>query len=141
MYQVVQGLLWIGNALDARNPRALFDAEIAAIVDIAYEELPAQLPRDIVYCRFPLLDGTGNDPRLLQLAIETVVRLLAARIPTIVCCSGGMSRSPAIAAVALSRTRNQPAEEIFNSIVDSHPHDLSAPFWDDVVRACGRETN
>ena len=61
MYEVLPERLWIGNALDARNPRSLFDAGIAAVVDLAYEEEPAVLPRRMVYCRFPLIDGEGND--------------------------------------------------------------------------------
>ena len=46
--------------MDIREPRPLFDAGIRAVVDVAFEELPDRLPRQLVYCRFPLNDGSGE---------------------------------------------------------------------------------
>jgi len=137
MHEVVAGLLWVGHALDARNPRAVLDAGIAAVVDLAYEELPAALPRDLVYCRFPLVDGAGNDPQRLRLAVETVVNLLDGGTPTLVSCSAGMSRAPAIAAAALSVWRKEPLEQSLQALAQSQPHDVSATLWDDMIKACG----
>lgn len=136
MYEALPEVFWVGNALDGRNPRAIFDAGIAAVVDLAYEETPAKLPRSIVYCRFPLIDGEGNDAGLLRLAVETVVRLLSLGTPTLVCCSSGMSRSPVIAAMALSIRRREPPEESLRALVRSHPHDVSSPLWRAVLKAC-----
>ena len=62
MHEIHPDLLWVGHALDVREPRPLFDAGIAAVVDVAFEEPPAQLPRGLIYCRFPLNDGGGNAP-------------------------------------------------------------------------------
>ena len=138
MHEVVAGLLWVGHALDARNPRTVLDAGIAAVVDVAYEELPAELPRDLVYCRFPRVDGAGNDPQLLRLAVETVVKLLDAGTPTLVSCSAGMSRAPVIAAVALSVYRKEPLERSLEAVAQSQPHDVSSTFCDDVAKACGQ---
>ena len=61
MHEIHPDLLWLGHALDVREPRPLFDAGITAVVDVAFEEPPAQLPRQLIYCRFPLSDGGGND--------------------------------------------------------------------------------
>src|SRR5436189_138299 len=63
---------------------------------------PGDEPRELIYLRFPLLDGEDNEPALLIQAMQTVARLLQARIPTLVCCGGGLSRSPAIVAAALA---------------------------------------
>lgn len=92
MWQVVGKSLWIGNALEGRNLRAVLDLEIAAIVDLALEEPAASVSRELVYCRIPLLDGAGNSPHRLQLAVETVAALLRSRTPTLVCCSAGHCR-------------------------------------------------
>ena len=135
MYEVIPQLLWIGNAMDARNPRLVLDADIAAVVDLAYEEPPAQLPRQLIYCRFPLLDGVGNEPTHLRLAVDAVLRLLVARTPTLVACSAGMNRSPIIVAVALAMIRNEPADRVLQQLVESRPHDVSGGLWDDVLRA------
>ena len=59
MRVVIPGRLWIGNAGDARDPARVLRADVAAIVNLAAEELPPTLPRDILYCHFPLVDGPG----------------------------------------------------------------------------------
>ena len=60
MREFVPTKLWIGNAVDARDIRGVLGCGIAAVMDLAIEEPPIQFPRDIVYCRFPLIDGAGN---------------------------------------------------------------------------------
>src|SRR5688572_5149908 len=101
MYAVTQHL-FLGNALDARHVRGLFDVQLEAVIDLALNEPPAQLGREIVYCRFPLVDGTGNPAWLLRAAIETTSRFVRDGVKTLVSCSGAMSRSPAIVAAALA---------------------------------------
>lgn len=71
--EVVAGKLWIGNARDARDISAVMDAEIHAVIDLAIEEPAIQFPRDIVDCRFPLMDGDGNSAELIQSAILVTV--------------------------------------------------------------------
>jgi protein-tyrosine phosphatase len=127
--------LWLGNALEGRDPRRLYDAGIAAIVDLAMEESPAQLPRDLVYCRFPVIDGAGNSRELLVMAVETVAALIRKEIPTLVCCGAGMSRSPAIVAAALAVAKGKSPEEQLQSLVIGAPHDVSPVLWTDVVAA------
>ena len=89
MHEIHSKLLWIGNAFDIRQPRGLFDVGIRAVIDVAYEEPPAQLPRQLIYCRFPLNDGGGNDPQVVLQSLLTVTDLLSFKIPTMVACSGG----------------------------------------------------
>jgi hypothetical protein len=49
----VDGLnMWIGTAADARDARLLFDAEIAAVVDLAKSEPAAVVWRELAYLRF-----------------------------------------------------------------------------------------
>ena len=42
------------------------------------EPLPS-LPRELAYCRFPLIDGPGNPSWLVRAAVETVAYLVALR--------------------------------------------------------------
>ena len=67
MLEVIPDRLWLGNFSQLRDARSLFDLQIKAVVDLAHEELPAQLPREISYLRFPLIDGGGNSPELIDL--------------------------------------------------------------------------
>jgi hypothetical protein len=133
MNQVLPHLLWLGHAGEAGDFRHVFEADIKAIVEVAMEEVPSQPPRELIYCRFPLLDGAGNDAKLLSLAINTVANLLEGRVPTLVCCGSGLSRSPAIAAAALSMVFQDAPEECLKQIVQHHHSDVSPGLWNEVM--------
>jgi len=133
MREVVPERLWIGNAGDARDPARVLDAGVTAVVNLAIEETAPALPRDILYCHFPLVDGPGNSRGLMQLAIDTIASLLREDIPTLVYCGAGMSRSVAIAAASISRWRGDPLKPALNMIADTGPHDVSPALWRDVA--------
>jgi hypothetical protein len=80
MNQIKHYPLWVGHAADGRAFRQILDQGIRAVVQLALEEPPAQPPRELLYCRFPLVDGSGNDPEVLGLAINTVAALLGADV-------------------------------------------------------------
>jgi protein-tyrosine phosphatase len=69
------------------------------------------------------------------LAIETVAQLLRANITTLVACSAGMSRSPCIAAAALSRVTGQPPNQALVQCVGGAAADVSPLLWHDVCAA------
>ena len=125
MREVIPTKLWLGNALDARDIRGVLGCGIAAIIDLAIEEPPIQFPRDIVYCRFPLIDGAGNQAAILRVAVETVARLMDSGTPTLVSCGAGMSRSPAIVAAAIARTEGTSLADALTRLTAGHPHDVS----------------
>src|SRR5262245_5002867 len=127
MREIIPQQLWLGHALDCRDLRLLHATGIAAVVDLAYEEPPAQLSRDLIYCRFPLLDGSGNSPAILQAAVAITAQLIQDRVPTLVCCGAGMSRSPAIVATALARVRGTSLENELAQFIAGHPHDVALP--------------
>ncbi len=67
--------LWLGHAGDARDPLRLNDLGIAALVDLARDEPPTRPSRDLIYCRFPLVDGARQSPDwLIRVAVETGTR-------------------------------------------------------------------
>lgn len=138
MREVIPGSLWLGNARDARDVKAVLDLGISAVVDLAIEEPPIQFPREVTYCRYPLLDGAGNTPAVLTLAIETTASLVRGKIPALVACGGGMSRAPAIAAAALAVTEAMNPEQALERIAASGPHDVSATFWAEIQAALAR---
>ncbi len=132
MREIQSGLLWTGNAREARDARGLFDRGIATVLDLAYEESPARLPRQLVYCRFPIVDGPGNDPALLRLALLTTVEVLNSGTPAIVACSAGMSRSPTIAICALAVHLDQPPETVLDAVNEKSSFELHGDLWTDV---------
>ncbi len=134
MKEIHQNLLWLGHALDIREPRALLDARITAVVDVAIEEPPAQLPRQLIYCRFPINDGGGNEPPVLLHAVQSTVDLLGFGKRTIVACSAGMSRSPTIAACSLASFLDESPDDVILRISRLKALDVNGMLWNDVAR-------
>jgi protein-tyrosine phosphatase len=105
------------------------------VIDLALEERPAQLGREIVYCRFPLIDGPGNPEWLLRVAIDTATQFVRNSVTTLVACSGGMSRSPSIVAAVLSTLHGRDPTECLLEVVRDQPHAVSPALWADVERS------
>jgi protein-tyrosine phosphatase len=121
--------LWRGHAGDGRDYPAIHRAGIRALVQLAAEEPPDCPPRDIVYCRFPLVDGSGNRFDVLCLAVDSVTHLLRSKTPTLVYCSAGLSRSPAIAAVALAFHTRCGMDECLRDVALHRRVDISPGLW------------
>ena len=137
MTEIVPKQLWIGSAVEVRQISRVLDAGVEALVDLALEERPPSVTRDVVYCRFPLNDGRGNPPKLHRAADDAGVSLLEKRVTTLGYCGGGMSRSPEIVAAALAASRGGSFDKTLAGITAGRPHDVSPGFWVDVKRVCG----
>jgi protein-tyrosine phosphatase len=135
MREVIPSKLWIGNASDARDIRSVLGHGIAVVIDLAIEELPIQFPRDIVYCRYPLIDGAGNQPAILHAAVETVAHFMASQTPTLVACGAGMSRLPAIVATAIAKTEQIKLTDALGKLTAGRPHDVSPGLLQDIAKA------
>ena len=120
--------------MDARNRASIPALGIEAIVDLAGEETPVEVSRDLIYCRLPLVDGSGNCPARIDLAIETIRQLITARVPTLVACSAGLSRSPLLTAAALARSHNGSLKDTLKAVVSEAPSDVSPALLLDVSR-------
>ena len=127
--------LWLGHAGDVRDPARLLDEGISAVVCVVQSEPPLALPRELVYCRYPLVDGTGNPEWLLRAAVETVVWLLRTSTPTLVHCSAGISRSPAVAGAAIAIARGCSFAEGLMAATESGPSDVSPGLWAEIQDA------
>lgn len=138
MHVVIPDLLWIGNASDARTVQPLLERDIAAVIDLAAEEPPAALPRHMIYCRFPLIDGGDNDPRIIAEVVRVLARLLGLQIRTLVACSAGASRAPTIAAFGVAELWSLPPEEGLRRVGAAKSLEVSPAFWNDVAQAMRR---
>jgi hypothetical protein len=133
MNQIQGQPLWLGHAGEGRAYQQLFDAGIQAVVQVAAEEMAPQPPRELICCHFPVLDGAGNAVPLLSLVVSTLGTFLRLHLPTLVCCSMGSSRAPALAAVALAVVHGGPPETWLERITQQHPADVSPALWNDLV--------
>jgi predicted enzyme related to lactoylglutathione lyase len=134
MREIIPNVLWIGNAFDARDVKGVLAAGIGVVIDLAIEEPPIQFPRDVVYCRFPILDGDGNSPEVLRSAIDTTASFVSAKQPTLVACSGGMSRSPAIVSAAVANVQSINLVAGVEQVAKTGPCDFSPRLWNEVCR-------
>jgi hypothetical protein len=125
--------LWIGNARDARDIKAVLDAGIEAIIDLAMEEPPIHLTRELVYLRFPLIDGPGNPPWLVRLAVNALAELVRAGVPVLVACGAGMSRTPAVAAAAIAVLESRPLAAVLATM--PKPVDVSPGLLRELVES------
>jgi protein-tyrosine phosphatase len=127
--------LWLGHVGDARDQGVLFAAGVEAVVDLALDEVPVPLARELVSCRFPLIDGVGNPRWLLRAAVETVAGLIRAGVPTLVYCGAGMSRTPAVAGAAIALVRGCPPAEGLALVLQSGAADVSPALWSEIRAA------
>ena len=132
---VHHGLLSLGDAVSARDLKRIYDGGFAAVVDLAVNEPPAVLGRELIYCRFPLSDDGANDEAVLAAAILCVESLLARDVRTLVACSAGMSRSPVLAAAAVALRTGEPLAECLTRIAARAPVDVSPAFYASAERA------
>ncbi len=128
------GLPLIGDGISARDLKLVYDHNVVAIVDIAADEPPAKLGRDIIYCRFPIHDDDSNEDVLVSAAIECLHLLLVRRYRTLVACSGGMSRAPVIGASALALLTGREFTDSLIKITSDSPHDVSPTLLTSVAR-------
>jgi len=120
--------------MDARDLRLLYDTGIRAVVDLAINEAPAQLGRELIYCRFPINDGDGNPDWLLAIAIRTIAAMIRNEIQTVVACSAGMSRAPTVAAASIALLTNRDPDECLIEIIADSPNDVSPILWTHIKR-------
>ena len=133
MHKVHPYALWLGHAGDARDVRAVLDAGILAVVDLALEEPPVHFTRELAYFRVPLIDGAGNSSWLLRAAIDSAALLLRNNTPTLVSCGAGMSRSPAIAAASISVVSKRSSAECLELVAKVHGCDVSPALWRELM--------
>jgi hypothetical protein len=133
MNQIVPHRLWVGHAGEEQDFRLIFDAGVRALIHLAVEETPGHSPHEVIFCRFPLVDGAGNDLKVLGLAIRTAAALVRSQVPTLICCGGGVSRAPAVAAAALALAMGEPPAQCLERVAAHHACDVSPGLWEDVT--------
>lgn len=134
MRTIIPDLLWIGNADEARDVRFVVSLDVRAVIDLADSEPAIQYPRELVYCRLPLNDGLSNDPATVRVAVSSTAEFIRTRVPTLVTCNAGMSRSPAIAAAAIAFVERINPDEALLRVVSAGPHDVSPALWSSIKK-------
>ncbi|MFO0950235.1 MAG: dual specificity protein phosphatase [Isosphaeraceae bacterium] len=96
----------IGNHLDARDVDLLKQHGFRSALSLdgtLSEGDAAKLGLSEVAC-YPLVDGPGNDLRVLRFAVDDLRRMAESKGPTLVQCHAGRSRSAVVVAAYLMQT-------------------------------------
>lgn len=133
MIQVEPYLLWIGHLGEGQALEKFERQAIRAVVQLAVEERPLELPREMIFYRFPLVDGCGNDAELIGLAVAAVASLVRRQIPALVCCGAGMSRSPSIAAAGIAIAETMAPAQALQIVNKHHRTDVLPGLWQEIV--------
>jgi protein-tyrosine phosphatase len=132
MNQIQPYVLHVGHGGDGQDFKALFGAGVRAVVQLAWEDAPVLLPRELIVCRIPLSDGPGNRPELLRLAIATILQLLHEQVSVLVCCGSGVSRAPALSAAALARYTGKPLSACLQEVTRHRHADVQPGLYEDL---------
>jgi len=120
MDAVAQGL-FVGTAEDASDASTLRDHDIAVVVSLTHTGPPGDIPADVTLVNVPMMDGPQNSRTAFETAVGDVLSRLDAGEVTLVHCSAGASRSPAVAATALAIHTNRDLTTVFEQIQDRRP--------------------
>jgi protein-tyrosine phosphatase len=138
----VAGGLYVGSIDDAGDRSLLEEHRISVVLSLTYAEPETGTPSDVTVVRLPMMDGPQNDHRTFRRAVNEVLTRWEAGARVLVHCSAGASRSPAVAATAISLSTGQSLEAAFRQLkerraaVDPHEALLRQA---DSVSSRGRE--
>lgn len=135
MIRIPNSSLWLGNASDLEDVRAVLSFGVTALIDLATEVTPPRFPRTIHYCRFALTDDGTDQLAAIRAAVITTAAFMKGETVTAVCCNAGMNRSPTIAAFALSRCNGKSHADNLRTISNCKQVDVHPGFWNQVLQA------
>jgi protein-tyrosine phosphatase len=81
------------------------------------------------------LDGEGNDPAIIRLALQTCLQLLQANKRTLIACSAGMSRSPTLAAFVLAELQQRQPEDFVKGFSKQKSLEIKPTLWHEIASA------
>jgi atypical dual specificity phosphatase len=113
--------LFVGTAEDASDASTLRDHDIAVIVSLTHTGPVGDVPAEVTLVDVPMMDGPQNSPNAFETAVGEVLSRLDAGDVTLVHCSAGASRSPAVAGTALALHTNSNLTTVFEQIQDRRP--------------------
>ena len=135
MRQIFQYPLWTGNRGDVRDSPQSRNAGIQAIIDLAIEEPPLQIDRERPLIRIPIMDGAGAESHFLRLAVISAESLVRSNLNTLIVCSAGLSRSPAVAAHVIARIESRSPESVLADLASQGQIDVSPALWNSLAVA------
>lgn len=122
----------IGTALEAHDPDILAQHAFRSVVSLDGSLLPRHAADYGLaeICSYKLIDGPGNDLRVIEFAILDLERLCQSSPPVLVHCQAGRSRSPTIVAGYLMRAGQLTAGEAIAQVAAKREINITAALVD-----------
>jgi len=117
MDEVFNGI-YVGTESDAGDESILRKHGVDTVVSLTHSQPDTG---DITRVDVPMVDGPQNSYQAFAEAEETVIEQRENGRRVLVHCSAGSSRSPSVAAAAITRLSDTTLNEAFNQIIEQRP--------------------
>lgn len=117
MDEVATGI-FVGTESDAADESQLQTHGIDIVVSLTHSSPETG---DITRVDVPMIDGPQNSYEAFAEAVKTVVTHRDTGQHVLVHCAAGSSRSPSVAAAAMTRLTESTLNEAFNQILEKRP--------------------
>jgi protein-tyrosine phosphatase len=117
MDEVFKGI-YVGKESDAGDEPLLRKHGVDTVVSLTHSNPETG---DITRIDVPMVDGPQNSYQAFAEAVETVVGRHKKGRYVLVHCSAGSSRSPSVAAAAITHLTEDNLNEAFNQIIEERP--------------------
>ena len=117
MDEVFNGV-YVGTESDAGDEPLLRKHGVDTVITLTHSNPETG---DITRVDVPMVDGPQNSHQSFAEAVETVIEQRENGRCVLIHCSAGSSRSPSVAAAAITRLSDSTLNEVFNQIVEQRP--------------------
>lgn len=103
----------IGNYLDAQDIELIKEYGIRSVVclDGSLRSSHAAALELSEVAAYQLIDGAGNDLRIIRFAVDDLIRLVESNPPVLVHCHAGRSRSAVVVAAYIMKVQGLSADD------------------------------
>lgn len=117
MNEVAEGIL-VGTESDAGDEPLLQKHGVDTVISLTHSNPETG---DITRIDVPMVDGPQNSYQAFAEAVETVIEQRENGRCILIHCSAGSSRSPSVAAAAITHLTENNLNEAFNQVIERRP--------------------
>jgi protein-tyrosine phosphatase len=110
--------IYVGTESDAGDELLLRKHGVDTVISLTHSNSETG---DITRIDVPMVDGPQNSYQAFAEAVETVIEQCENGRCILIHCSAGSSRSPSVAAAAITRLSDTTLNEAFNQIIEERP--------------------
>jgi len=117
MDEVSKGI-YVGTESNAGDESLLRKHGVDTVISLTHSNPDT---RNLTRLDVPMIDGPQNDSEVFAEAVSKVVEHRESGRTVLIHCSAGASRSPSVAATAISHLTEKDLNEAFNQVIERRP--------------------